>query len=50
MCPSRKQTGMSDNRGEKYGNIFNDFVFAMRSSIIFVWNVFDGRWPEDGGR
>ena len=21
MCPSRKQTGMSDNRGEKYGNI-----------------------------
>jgi len=50
MCPSWKQTGMSDNRGEKYGNIFNDFVFAMRSSIIFVWNVFDGRWSEDGSR
>ena len=43
-------TGSEYDKGENYGNFFNDLIFVVWSIIIFVWNVFDGRWPEDGGR
>ena len=40
----------SKEKGENDGNFFNDIVITERSSVIPVWYVIDGRWPENGCR
>ena len=43
-------TGSEYDKGENYGNFFNDLIFVVWSIIIFVWYVPNGRRSEAGSR